>query len=115
MGKFPNIWPSFTLGTTAIGGNTLKIGHFPDLARSLQRKEYPQGTGPAGSNQALKRTMTMTMTNPTRRTAGFNKVNAAIAASLLSFTLFAVTVAPPSQALQLALTGKTQPTNQVHA
>ena len=55
------------------------------------------------------------MTNPTRPTARFNNVNAAIAASLLSFTLFAVTVAPPSQALQLALTGKTQPTNQVHA
>jgi len=55
------------------------------------------------------------MTNPTRPTAGFNKVNAAIAASLLSFTLFAVTVAPPSQALQLALTGKTQPAQQVHA
>lgn len=55
------------------------------------------------------------MTNSTQTKTGFNKVNAAIAASLLSFTLFAVTVAPPSQALQLALTGKTAPAAQVHA
>ena len=48
----------------------------------------------------------MTTQTHTTRTAA-STVNAAIVASLLSFTLFAVTVAPPSQAFQQALTGKT--------
>ncbi|MBS0254848.1 MAG: hypothetical protein JSS36_06465 [Proteobacteria bacterium] len=49
----------------------------------------------------------------TQTTAASSKLNAAIFASLLSFTLFAVTVAPPSQAFQQALTGKTAHAHQI--